>query len=181
MKKVMVLVLVALACLPLVAQQYTSTTVGKVSTINNVDVTVSVDTAGTIILATPTHGMYIDHGSAFSFSDTIDAIYAGMKDLDGKDLTVQDYRTLGKLTADGTRERNADGIVFRLEINSIRGNKVLAVMYSTRDPEDMRFTTAAFGQLSQLVKQSLKSGADYGDQFKYIQTVVDRIGTMAFR
>ncbi len=181
MLKSAILVILATVGLGLSAQQYSSTIIGKVTAVNNVDVAVAVDSTGTIIISTPTHSIYVDRSMARVFGNTLDAILSGMRDLEAKSVTVQDYRTIGKLTSDGSRERLMDGIVFRMEINANKDNKVVMVMYSTRNPEDMRFSTTSLGQLNELVKRALKSGVDYGDQYAYIQSVMDKIGTAVFR
>jgi hypothetical protein len=181
MRKTLVFAFLVFLCLPGFAQQYSSTNIGKVSTVNNIDVTVSVDSAGTLILSTPTHSIYFNRKYVYFFSDTVESILEGMKELESKDITIQDARTIGKLTPDASRDRFADGVVFRLQFNATKDNKVLMLMYNTSDPEDMVFTTNQVAQLDGLVKKALKSGADFGDQFAFIQSVIDKITAAGFK
>jgi hypothetical protein len=163
------------------AQQYTSAVLGKVSTQNKVDVTVSVDSAGTIMLSTPEHNLYINHPSAIPFGNALSAILAGMKDLEAKSITVVDYRKLGSITTDGSSNNIGDGIKFGLKFNSTKENKVLLLMYSTRYSQDLIFTTDQLTQLDDYVKKALKSGVEYNDQYAYIQYVTEKIDSSAFR
>jgi len=181
MLKSFMFVLLTSICLTAVAQKYTSMDLGKVTTLTRVDVLVTVDSAGTIILSTPTHSIYIDRPVALSFGNTLDAILAGMREIETKDITVVDHRVIGRLTRDGTQDNTLDGIVFLLEFNSTKENKVLLLMYSTHDMEDLLFTSESIAQLDDLVKKALKSVVDYSDQYAYIQSVIEKIDTTAFK
>lgn len=181
MRKPFVFALLLSIGMTIAAQQYSSLELGKVTTLNNVDVIVTVDSAGTIILSTPAHSVYIEYPIAASFGNILDAILAGMRDLEAKDITVVDHRVIGKLTSDGSHDTTVDGMMFHFELNSAKDNKVLLLMYSTRDMEDMLFTTDGVAQLSGLVDRALKSGVGYGDQYAYIQSVIDKIDNTAFR
>jgi hypothetical protein len=163
-----------------VAQQYSSMDIGKVTMVNNVDVAVTVDSTGTIILSTPDHNIYIDRNSAISFSNALSAILVGMRELDAKDITVVDYQVVGKLTNHGAHDSSMDEIKFRLEFNSTKDDKVLLLMYSSHDREDMLFTTTLIAQLDDLIKKALKTGGDYSDQYAYILSVLEKIDSTAF-
>lgn len=148
---------------------------------NKADLTVAVDSAGTVILSTAAHSLYIDRPTAVSLATSLDAILAGMKDIEAKDISVVDYRMVGRLVNGGTQDAALDSIMFRLELNSTKDDKVLLSMYSTRNLEDMLFTTAAVAQLDDLVNKALKSVVEYGDQYTYIQSVIDQIDAKGFK
>ena len=181
MSKPITLVLLLSISLTVGAQQYSSTNIGKVATFNNVDVTVTVDSTGTLILSTSSHSVYLDRSVVVSFGNALDAILAGMRDLETKDITLVDYRDIGEITQDGSHDNTADGIMFRFELNPTKDNKVLLLIHSTVDMEDMIFTSKALAQLDDIVKKALKSGSDYSDQYAYIQSVIDKIDTTAFK
>jgi len=182
MAKSFILIVLLSLSMTLFAQQYTSKILGKVTTVNNLDVLVTVDSAGTIILSTPGHSLYVDHRFAATFESTLEAILAGMRSVEAKDITLVDYRVIGKLSKEGwTHNSGGDGIMFHLEVNSNAKNKVLLLMYSTHDLEDMLFTSTTVSQLSALVNKALTSGVDYSDQYVFIQNVLDRIETSILR
>jgi len=182
MRKFLMLVAVASLCAALAAQQYTTKNIGKVSTINSIDVTVTVDSAGTIILSTPGHSIYVYRRSAPTFGSSLEAILAGMRSIDAKGITLVDYRVVGRLGSEGWAQGGmGDGIMFHLQLNPSEANRVLLLMYSTRDLQDLIFTTSAVAQLSDLVKKAMSSGTDYGDQYEFVQTVLDRIETSILR
>jgi hypothetical protein len=162
------------------AQQYSSVEIGKVTMVNKVDLTVTVDSSGTVILSTPTHNLYIDHPRAIALENALSAIVAGMRDLESKNITVVDYQVIGKLTNDGSRDDTLDGLKFRMEFNSTKNDKVLLLMYSTHNGEDMLFTTTAISQFDDLVKKALQSGVDYSGQYVYILSVIEKIDSTAF-
>lgn len=181
MLKPLALVLLLSITLALTAQQYSSKVLGKVTMPNGADLTVAVDSAGTVILSTPAHSMYVDRPTAMNLENSLEAILAGMKDLEAKDISVVDYRMIGRLINGGSQDASQDSIMFRLELNTTKNDKVLLSMYSTRNLEDMLFTTTAVAQLDDLVNKALKSVVEYGDQYAYIQSVIDKIDSKGFK
>ncbi len=176
----MTALILALAALPVLGQQFSTTSLGTLTTNNKLPLSVTVDSTGTLILSTHAKSVYLDRPYAAAFADALDAILAGMKDLEGKGLSVRDYRALGKLSPDGSLDANADGIVFRLELNAASDRKVLLDLYSTRAGEDLLLGTDAVAQLDDLVKKGLRSSSDYGDQYAFIESTVSKIQSAVF-
>ncbi len=114
MLKPLALVLLLSITLALTAQQYSSKVLGKVTMPNGADLTVAVDSAGTVILSTPAHSIYVDRPTAMNLENSLDAILAGMKDLEAKDISVVDYRMIGRLVNGGSQDASQDSIMFRL-------------------------------------------------------------------
>ena len=181
MLKTSMFVLLVSICAMGFAQKYSAMDLGKVPMLDKVEMLVTVDSAGTIILSTPTHSIYIDRPIAPTFGNTLDAVLAGMREIETKDITVVDHRMIGRITHDGSHDNTLDGIAFHLEFNSTKDDKVLLLLYSTRDMENMVFTTDGVAQLDELVKKALKSVVDYGDQYAYIQSIIEKIDQTAFR
>jgi hypothetical protein len=182
MRKSLVFVLFLTICFAAGAQQYSSRNIGKVTTLNKIDLFVIADSSGAIILSTSAHSIYLDHRYAAAFKNTLDAIQAGMKDLESKNITVVDYRVIGKLSHNGwSHESAVDGIMFHLELNSTKDDKVLLLMYSNHDLEDMLFNSTLLAKLQDLVGEGIKSGVDYSDQYVYIQSVIDKIDSTVFQ
>ncbi len=182
MRKCLTLAALAILSMALAAQQYTTKNIGKVTTVNNIDVAVTVDSAGTIILSTPGHSIYVYRRSALTFGSSLEAILAGMRSIEAKGITLVDYRVVGRLTSEGWAQGGlGDGILFHLQLNSSEANRVLLLMYSTRDLQDLLFTTSSVAQLADLVKKAMSSGTDYGDQYEFVSTVIDRIETSILR
>jgi hypothetical protein len=181
MNRSLFFVLILSISIPIAAQQYTTTEIGRMTTGNNVNLVVSVDSSRTLILTTPAHSIYIDVQMAPAFRNTLEAVLVGMKELDAKGITVVDHHTIGKLTFAGDRDISLDGIVFRMELNTNRADRVLLLMYSSRVMEDLLFTTAQLAQFNDLVNKGLKSVADFSDQFVFIQSTINKIYDTGFK
>jgi hypothetical protein len=164
------------------AQNYSSSNIGQVMSLDSVTINISADSAGSIILSTPTHSIYLDRGFATTFVNTLDAIITGMKDLEANNIDVTDTRMIGKLAFDGTHTITSDGIVFRFELNTFKDNKILLLMYSTLDSkEDILLTSTTASQLSDTMKKAMASANDYRKQYAEIQAVIDKIDSTAFK
>jgi len=161
--------------LAVVAQQNPSVKVGEMRTHNGVNLVVTGDSKGTIILATPDHCLYLDGPFATRFGETLASIQKGMQELEIKDINVVDYQQIKQLNFDGSREWSKDGLVFRFEFNQTKGDKVLLLMHSTTAWGDMLFSSTELSQLGDLVSKAKASIAEYTEQYGYIQSIVDKI------
>ena len=161
------------------AQHNPSVTVGRTTTQNKVEVTVTADSAGTIILSSPDHSIYLNRRFAKSVDKNLGSIITGMRELETKDIEIVDYQMICKLNPDGSNESSKDGIIFRFEFNKTKNDKILLSMQSTTEKEDLFFTLAGVIQLQELVGKAMKSVSSISAQYENIQSAVDRINSMS--
>ena len=159
------------------AQQQAPMGIGKVTTRNNVDLTVTVNAAGVVVLSSPSRSIFLDRRLARTFEDNLAAILGGMKDLEGKDTAVVDFRTLGRLDYGVPNGPTTNGMVFRLELNPTKNDKVLLLMYSTEDREDLILASAGVAQLDDIFNKALKYIDDVGGQSGYVLSVIEKMRT----
>jgi hypothetical protein len=173
--------LIALLGFTVAAQQYSITEIGKITTLNNMDLSVMSYSKGTVVLITADHSIYIDRPSAKAIGSALGFMAAGMRELDAKDITIVDSKVLGNLKIDGSDEAALSGLRFRLKFNSTKNDKVLLLMHATDNTEDLVFTTAMVTQLGDLIDKALATGGGYNSQYDNIQAVTDKIDSSIYR
>ena len=179
MQKRILSVMLLVAGVVAFAQHNPSVAVGQMTTQNKVEVTVTADSAGTVILSSPDHSIYLNRRFANSVDKNLISIIKGMRDLETKDIEIIDYQMICKLNQDGSNESSKDGIIFRFEFNKTKNDKVLLSMQSTTEKEDLFFTLAGVTQLEDLVSKAMKSVNTISAQYETIQSTVDRINEMS--
>lgn len=173
-----VLIAIALVTLTMYAanaQTQAALNIGKMTTRNNVDLSVLVNSVGVVVLSSPSHSIYLDRRLARTLEDNLAAIIGGMQDLETKDTAVVDFRTIGRLDYGVANGPTTDGLVFRLELNPTKNDKVLLLLYSTAEKEDLLFSTAGVAQLDDILIKALKYVDDVSGQSGYVLSVVEKM------
>lgn len=171
------LLVLALLAAPALAVE-SPVSIGSVATVDGVSVSVSVTPAGTIIIASPSHPMYVDRTFAVSLAGYLGRVGGEMQSLQSRTILGRDYVNLAKLPFSENGPTGQEGLAFRFDIDSDARDKVVLRIVSTVSREPLVFSADGVASLGALATKASQYVDRIKDQDSYLSTMAGRLASV---